>query len=60
MRPEIQEWLRLKKEEATKLYDEAEERRIMSGYSDMDALEQSMFNQGVLSTLETMSEFLKA
>lgn len=41
-------------QEATKLHDEAEAAREKSDYTNIDALEQSSFNEGVISALNNV------
>lgn len=54
----ITTWIRTKREEAKKARDEADIARAESGYSDIDALEQFSFNEGVLDTLEELEGLL--
>lgn len=51
-------WAKRKREEASDLYEEAEESRVESEYTDIDALEQSVYNQAVMDvTTELLAMF---
>jgi len=56
----IEQWIKEKRKEAQELYDEAEEARSESEYTDFDALDQSTYNNGVLATLDELEEFIKS
>lgn len=54
MNKRLIEKIRAEIQEASKLRDEAEEARKKSDYTDIDALEQSCFNKGVISALNNV------
>lgn len=59
MTTKIKAWIKETRDESQKLLQEAEKARDDSDYSDIDALEQSAYNEGVLETLRQLEEIVK-
>ena len=58
MTAKIKAWIKETREEAQKLLQEANKEREDSEYTDIDALEQSAYNEGVIETLRQLEEIL--
>lgn len=54
----IREWIKERRAESKKSFHEAEEAREESQYTDIDALEQSVYNEAVLDTINDLGELL--
>ena len=48
----LRDWINKRLKESRKAYREAEKSREDSGWDDIDALEQSCYNEGVIDALE--------
>lgn len=58
LRARILAWAEEQSDEANGLYESAEAARQESDFTDVDALEQSCYNEGVLDTLESLRRLL--
>jgi len=56
--PDIKKWIEKELKEAQKLLGEADKARDKSNYTDIDALEQYCYNQGVIDTLKKFRSLL--
>jgi hypothetical protein len=54
----IKAWIKVQRKVANKRCKQADEARYKSGYSDIDALEQYSYNQGILITLDKIEQLL--
>jgi hypothetical protein len=57
--PSVKAWIKAQRKESRKLFREAEDSRDAHSYTDIDALEQSAYNLGVLETLDKLEQCLK-
>jgi len=55
----LRKWISKQIREARKAQDEAEEDREKSSWTDIDALEQSCYNEGVINVLKDLRDELK-
>lgn len=59
MKARLKNWIEQTRKESRKLLLEAEASRQKSDYTDIDALEQSTYNQAVLDTLEKLERIVE-
>ena len=60
MNEEMRKWVEQKIDQAQQLFDEAEDARDESDYTDIDALEQSCYNDGVVTVLSELLDRFKS
>jgi hypothetical protein len=50
----IKAWIKVQRRVANERYKDAEDRRDKSDYTDIEALETSAYNQGILAALDKL------